>query len=61
VKGEVPQAILEAILKEVTALEQVGPDEVAIERAESVVGTTARWDARNQEWRTPKLWLRAIG
>jgi hypothetical protein len=37
VKGEVPQAILEAILKEVAALERVGPDQVAIERAESVV------------------------
>ena len=37
VKGEVPQAILEGILKEVAALERVGPDQVAIERAESVV------------------------
>ena len=37
VKGEVPQAILEAILKEVAALERAGPDQVAIERAESVV------------------------
>ena len=37
VKGEVPQAILEAILKEVAALARVGPDQVAIERAESVV------------------------
>ena len=33
VKGEVPQAIL----KEVAALERAGPDQVAIERAESVV------------------------
>jgi hypothetical protein len=37
VKGEVPQAILEAILKEGAALARVGPDQVAIERAESVV------------------------
>ena len=37
VKGEVPQAILEGILKQVSALERVGPDQVAIERAESVV------------------------
>jgi len=37
VKGEVPQAILEAILKEVAALAQVGPDQVAIAHAESVV------------------------
>ena len=37
VKGEVPQAILEAILKEIAALARVGPDQVAIERAESVV------------------------
>jgi hypothetical protein len=37
VKGEVPQAILEGILKEVAALERVGPDQVAIERAESVI------------------------
>ena len=37
VKGEVPQAILEAILKEVAALARVGPDQVAIERAQSVV------------------------
>jgi hypothetical protein len=37
VKGEVPQAILEAILKEVAALARVGPDQVAIARAESVV------------------------
>jgi hypothetical protein len=37
VKGEVPQAILETILKEVAALARVGPDQVAIERAESVV------------------------
>ena len=36
-KGEVPQAILEAILKEVAALERVSPDQVAIARAESVV------------------------
>jgi hypothetical protein len=37
VKGEVPQPILEAILKEVAALARVGPDQVAIVRAESVV------------------------
>jgi len=37
VKGEVPQAILEAILKEVAALARVGPEQVAIARAESVV------------------------
>jgi hypothetical protein len=37
VKGEVPQAILEAILKEVTGLAGVGRDQVVIERAESVV------------------------
>ena len=36
-KGEVPQAILEAILKEVAALARVGPEQVAIARAESVV------------------------
>ena len=37
VKGEVPQGILEAILKEVAALARVGPEQVAIARAESVV------------------------
>lgn len=37
VKGEVPQAILEAILKEVTRLAGVGREQVVIERAESVV------------------------
>ena len=37
VKGEVPQAILKAILKEVAALARVSPDQVAIARAESVV------------------------
>jgi hypothetical protein len=36
-KGEVPQGILEAILKEVAALARVGPEQVAIARAESVV------------------------
>jgi len=37
VKGEVPQGILEAILKEIAGSAGVGRDQIAIERAESVV------------------------
>jgi len=37
VKGEVPQAILEAILKEATASAKVGRDQLVVVRAESVV------------------------
>ena len=36
-KGEVPQAILEPILKEATALAKVGRDQLVVVRAESVV------------------------
>ena len=36
-KGEVPQAILEPILKEATALAKVGRDQLVLVRAESVV------------------------
>jgi hypothetical protein len=36
-KGEVPQAILESILREAAALAKVGRDELVIVRAESVV------------------------
>jgi hypothetical protein len=37
VKGEVPQGILEAILKEIAGSAGVGRDQIAIERAQSVV------------------------
>jgi hypothetical protein len=37
VKGEVPQAILDAILKQIAGSASVGRDQVMIERAESVV------------------------
>jgi len=37
VKGEVPQAILQPILKEATALAKVGRDQLVVVRAESVV------------------------
>jgi len=37
VKGEVPQAILEPILKEATALAKVGREQLVVVRAESVV------------------------
>ena len=36
-KGEVPQAILQPILKEATALAKVGRDQLVVVRAESVV------------------------
>ncbi len=36
-KGQVPQAILESILREAAALAKVGRDELVIVRAESVV------------------------
>jgi hypothetical protein len=37
VKGEVPPAILEPILKEATALAKVGRDQLVVARAESVI------------------------
>ena len=48
-KGQVPQAILDPILKEAAALAKLDREQLVIVRAESVVGTTARWDARNRE------------
>ena len=61
VKGEVPQAILESILKEAAALAKVDRREIKIVRAESVVWSDGSFGCPEPGMITRKCWLTDTG